>query len=101
MAKTTIHWEWDEAFEKFGFGDGDEANFTHIVANYLDSLGYEVDADHWGIHNYMIMSITKDDARYNSGIKVIEFDGYTDPRTILPKKIIAKLDKAFGGAIEV
>ena len=49
----------------------------------------------------MIMSITKDDARYNSGIKVIEFDGYTDPRMLLPKKIIAKLDKAFGGAIEV
>ena len=49
-----IDWVWEEAFDKFGFGDGDGWNGTGLVAEFIEDKGYEVECDHWGIHNYMI-----------------------------------------------
>ena len=85
-----IHWEWEEAFNKFGFGDGDEWNGTHLVEEFLHSIGCkEVECDSWGIHNYMIFRIVDKDG------KEYEFDGYEDPHNILPKRIIRKLNEEF------
>ena len=53
-------WEWEDAFSKFGFGDGDGWNGTHEVEGEIESLGYEVVTDTWGCHNYMIFDIKKD-----------------------------------------
>ena len=36
MPKKTIIWEWQEAFYKFGFGDGDSWNGTYIIENFLE-----------------------------------------------------------------
>jgi len=95
--KTIIEWGWEEAFYKFGFGDGDGPNFTEEVANFLMGEGYDVDCRTWGMHNYMIMDIKRDgvsimpDEAEHSTFQV----GYSDPREWLPKDLIKKLDKEF------
>ena len=33
-----IYWEWEDAFDKFGFEDGDGLVMTHKVAEFIDSL---------------------------------------------------------------
>ena len=92
--ETVIHWEWEEAFDKWGFGDKYGANFTDVVAEFLIGLGYDVMSDSWGIHNYMIMSLI--DPR---GVELMDDDkieiGYYDPRDYLPKELIEKLDEKF------
>ena len=88
--KTIIEWLWEEAFDKLGFGDGDGYNATDQIQCWFDvELGWKSESDSWGCHNYMIFSL-KD----NNG-KEYEFDGYEDPRGILPSKIIKKLDKQY------
>jgi len=88
MPKKTIIWEWQEAFYKFGFGDGDSWNGTYIIENFLEDKGWEVHADSWGIHNYMIFSIKKEDEEY-------KFDGYEEPEDILPEELARDLNKTF------
>jgi len=88
-----IHWNWEEAFDKFGFNDGDGLIFTDDVAVYLKQLGYEVDIHKWLLHNRIIISIKK------NGKELIPFEtinpGYDCPRYYLPQKIIAALDAKF------
>jgi hypothetical protein len=60
MPRTYITWQWEEAFDKFGFGDGDGWNGTHEVEGEIESLGYTCETESWGCHNYMIFDIKKD-----------------------------------------
>jgi len=93
MPYMMIEWEWEEAFDKFGFGDGDSWNGTHIVANEINDLGYVTDCDTWGIHNYMIMDVRKgQESVYTNPDAQI---GYDSPREYLPDDIINHLDKMF------
>jgi hypothetical protein len=39
---TDHDWSWDEAFNKFGFGDGDGLVMTNQVADALRAAGYTV-----------------------------------------------------------
>lgn len=92
--------DWTEAFDKFGFGDGDGPNFTSLVALEIEELGYTVETDNWGLHNYMIHSIRDDDGK---DVISEEADlGYGDPREYLPQEIVSALDAAFarGGCHE-
>ncbi len=85
------HWDWADAFNKFGFDDGDGQIETHTVEDVLENLGYRVEADGWGFHNTIITSIKKD------GIELIPNDvtlGYDNPRDYLPEKLITLLDEA-------
>ncbi len=92
--KTEVHWEWEEAFCKFGFEDGDGLNFTHLVVDFIDNLGYEAYADHWGLHNYMIVKILDKDG--NDIMKQSEIAiGYDDPHDYLPSEIVKALDENF------
>ena len=89
--KTIIEWSWEEAFDKFGFDDGDSWNGTGEVELWFETkLGWTSESHTWGCHNYMIFLLKdwKTEKEY-------EFDGYKDPRDILPKNIIKKLDKQF------
>ncbi len=95
--KTTISWDWTEAFSKFGFNDGDEWNGTELVADALRDAGYEVECDGWGMHNYCIQKLTSPE-----GVELIGKDGvpghtfgYDDARTYLPAETIALLDAKF------
>lgn len=96
----TAHWSWEEAFDKFGFGDGDGLVMTDHVAAELNRHGYTVTSDPWGCHNVTITSI-----KTATGEEQIPFDrisyGYDEPRDYLPAPIIAILDAAFGDDTEV
>lgn len=54
-----IHWNWEEAFSKFGFNDGDGLIFTEEVADTLRDAGYAVETMVWGIHNAVVTKIAK------------------------------------------
>jgi hypothetical protein len=97
MPDTTCHtcghdytWTWEEAFDKFGFGDGDGQVMTGDVADVLRAAGYRVDVEPWGLHNVVVKSIRK------GNDEQIPFDrirfGYDDPRSYLPDAIIRLLD---------
>lgn len=85
-------WAWEEAFDKFGFDDGDGLVMTETVADALRKRGYNVTVEPWPLHNVVITEIGKD------GVSLIPEAaelGYDDPRTYLPRDIIAILDWAF------
>jgi hypothetical protein len=85
-----VDWTWEEAFDKFGFSDGDATIMTEDVADVLRTAGYDVNVEPWGLHNVVIGSIRK------GAIEQIPFDrirfGYDDARTYLPAEIIRLLD---------
>lgn len=95
-----ITWSWEEAFDKFGFGDGDGVVMTDHVADALRQAGYAVEVVPWGMHNVTISSIKTD-----AGHEVIPFDtisfGYDDPRDYLPEAIVRLLDETFTTDTEV
>ncbi len=126
MPRTIITWEWEDAFSKFGFGDGDSWNGTHEVQGEIESLGYKVECDSWGIHNYMIFDIKKDGKsilfpegnetgenlnnwlpeveqriKDRSGTRTdVDPLGYEQPYLFLPDDIIEHLDKVFNEEYE-
>jgi hypothetical protein len=51
-----LRWRWEEAFDKFGFGDGDGQVMTSDVAHVLRAAGYVVASAPWGLHNTTIYS---------------------------------------------
>ena len=83
---------WSEAFNKFGYDDGDGVVETPLVAEILENAGYRVKYSRWSPHNTIIYSIKKD------GIEFMPLDhhfwriGYDDPRGYLPKSIQAFLN---------
>ena len=83
-------WNWEEAFEKFGFNDGDGLVATSSVIEVLEEPGYTVKAESFSIHNTVITSIIKGDTQFiPESTKV----GYDDPRDYLPRDITALLDE--------
>ena len=91
-----FHWIWEEAFDKFGFNDGDGQVETWQVEGVLTDAGYEVTVQEWGMHNTVIVSIKKD------GVELIPYEdqglsfGHDDPRSYLPAEIITLLDQKLG-----
>jgi hypothetical protein len=99
ICRAKHRWSWEEAFDKFGFDDGDGIVMTDVVANALRQRGYTVTAEPWGSHNVIIGSI-----RTKKGNELIPENtniGYDDPRSYLPKRIIKLLDEAFPGHMQV
>lgn len=91
-------WSWEDAFDKFGYGDGDGVVMTEHVAEALRNRKYEVTVEAWGCHNIVITSIKR------AGKELIPATcqlGYDDPRDYLPKAIIKLLDKTFTPDTEV
>jgi hypothetical protein len=82
-------WTWADAFDKFGFGDGDGLVMTSSVADILIAAGYAVETVHWGMHNVIISSIKRDGVEQIPAGTTI---GYDDPRGYLPAEIVSLLD---------
>lgn len=86
-----VEWNWEDAFFKFGFGDGDGLVMTEKVSDVLMSAGHVTNLVQWGFHNLVIQSITR------GGIEQIPNEGivfgYDDPRDYLPKAILDLLDE--------
>ena len=93
------YWSWEDAFLKFGFGDGEAVVMTQAVAEVLRKAGYAVNVVPWGLHNVVIDSILK------GGIELIPMQrirfGYDEPRDYLPKKVIRLLDRELSNKAEV
>lgn len=87
-------WTWEEAFDKFGFGDGDGLVMTGSVAGVLTDAGYVVKSQKWGLHNVVITSIKLDGVEQIPEGATI---GYDDPRSYLPAAIVALLDAKVTG----
>lgn len=89
-------WNWEEAFDKFGFSDGDGQVMTAVVEYVLKQAEYQVESIQYGMHNLVINSIIKDDMEFmpneNNSIQI----GYDCPREYLSKEIIELLDKELG-----
>lgn len=91
-------WLSEEAFEKFGFEDGDGLVMTDAVAHVLREAGLTVTTQHWGLHNVIITAIARD------GVSLIPEGtrlGYDDPRQYLPEDIVALLDQELAADIHV
>jgi len=91
MPTIITHWSWVEAFDKFGFDDGNGPVMTDEVVEALRTAGYDASAESWGSHNIVIGSIK------HLGVDQIPAGtniGYDDPRSYLPKAIIDLLDAA-------
>ena len=95
MPTITIDWSWEEAFDKFGFDDGDGMVMTHKVELALEKLGYTVSAESWGLHNTIVAHLSKDGKDLLEGVTV----GYDDPREYLPDDLVEALDEFFDGAM--
>ena len=91
MPTIIINWSWEEAFDKFGFGDGDAMIMTHHVELAIEKLGYTVLAESWGCHNTIITELSKDGKDLLEGVTV----GYDDPRMYLPDDLVEALDEIF------
>lgn len=91
---SSYHWRWEEAFDKFGFGDGDGQVETDTVVAVLENAGYRVEAQPWGMHNVVILSIKDRDG--TEQIPEATTAGYDCPRTYLPRRIVRLLDREFG-----
>ena len=87
--------EWEQTFDKYGFGDGDDTIYTPDVAAYLEERGYVTE---WGggCHNDYFDSIQDED-----GCELVELPGiragHDDPREYLPAALVAALDANFKG----
>lgn len=88
----SYHWHWEDAFDKFGFGDGDGQIETGTVAAVLEKAGYAVEQIEWSLHNTIIISIKRDGTEQ---IPETADVGYDDPREYLPQPIVRLLDEAF------
>lgn len=96
----TVDWSWEEAFDKFGFNDGDGIVMTEHVADALRARGYVVEVNAWGIHNVTVTSIKTTKGKELIPFETISF-GYDAARTYLPKRIVKLLDAAFPDGREV
>ena len=85
-------WSWEEAFDKFGFNDGDGQIETWRVQAALERAGYSAQEACCGLHNTIIFSIKKDN------VELIPEDaevGYDNPRSYLPAELVELLDREF------
>ncbi|GAB5552870.1 MAG: hypothetical protein Sapg2KO_24610 [Saprospiraceae bacterium] len=86
-------WGWEDAFNKFGFSDGNGNVNTYVIEEILTDAGYCAEAKGWGIHNVVIFSIKENGKELMPDEKASFTVGYDDPREYLPKRIIELLDK--------
>ena len=89
----SYHWQWEDAFDKFGFDDGDGQVMTDTVADTLREAGYTVSAEPWGFHNVIITSIRHGKRELIPSTATV---GYDDPREYLPQATIKLLVHKLG-----
>lgn len=83
-------WRWEEAFEKYGFQDGNGQVETWQVKSVLVEAGYEVAVEDWGRHNTVIVAIKGDGCELLAENFSYERD---NPRDCLPQHIVDLLDR--------
>jgi hypothetical protein len=99
---TEVLINWTDAFNKFGYGDGDDTVYTPEVVSFIESQGYSVEYQEWGCHNTVIIGLAREttpgtfeDIWLEAGDVGYQV-GYDDPRPHLPADLVAALDTKFG-----
>ena len=86
-------WCWEEAFDKFGYDDGDGRVYTSQVVDVLRDAGYSVETLELALHNIIIVSIRCGQTNLmpieGSSVRI----GYDAPRDYLPNKVVSILDE--------
>lgn len=89
---SVFHWNWEEAFDKWGFLAGEGPVQTYTIQHALIKAGYEVTLKQLGACNIVISSIQIQGVeQIPAGTKV----GYVHARMYLPCPIIELLDRKF------
>jgi hypothetical protein len=91
MPTETFTWEWEEAFQTYGFGDGLDPTHNEDVASVLEENGWKCIRCYCSHNDGYLCELSK------GGVKVeISGDEETaDLRKLLPAEIVALLDKEF------
>ena len=89
MPQYVQDWDWTEAFQKYGFGDGEDTVHTQEVVEFLESLGYQCEPV-GGMHNYFMYNLERGDTEWHPPD---DFDH--NPREWLPPDLVALLDAKF------
>jgi hypothetical protein len=97
MAMLVIPFTWEEAFDKYGFSDGDFAFIGDVVKAEIEAQGYQAEYENIiTSHNTVIGSVVNaeghnylhvDDGRW--------WYSRDDVRRLLPDKLVAHLDAVF------
>ena len=75
-------YEWEHAFAKYGFADGDGREFTPMVANKLADFGIKCDIVEWSLHNHAIAKMTTSDGRVIYDRCPSKIDAFVDDRIV-------------------
>ena len=93
MPKTVITWIWEEAFQRYGFNDGNNSE-TWRVMEALEGEGYVGD-EVSGVHNTYICGLRKETGEvWNDGL-CEDVNDSAQLRASLPSEVVALLDRAF------
>ncbi len=92
MPKTVLTWTWEEAFQKFGFNDGNQTQTWRVKAA-LQAAGYVCD-DMSGWHNTVLVALSAEVAVWDQGL-CDDVDDDAKLRASLPPEVVALLDRAF------
>jgi hypothetical protein len=109
MPSDKFDWSWEEAFQVYGFNGGDNPQHSDSVGEFLVSLGwhYEMASTH---HNTYINELIKGDPLEKDRLGFdkdgiwIQFEGHESKeeiRKLLPKDVVAALDKEFPDKPEI
>jgi hypothetical protein len=88
--------KWVDAFDKYGYEDGDGTIHTPAIAEFLESKGYQVEYESYGHHNTIITELIDPNGKLVVRIGEGGYKGYEDPRGYLPAKLVEMLDEEFG-----
>lgn len=79
-----IEWGILDAFNKWGFDDGSsDRNYTDEIVSHIEALGYEVECDSWGCHNYFIQEISRSgQVVYGGDTTPLWLSDYLDGKTL-------------------
>ncbi len=94
MPKTVLTWTWEEAFQKFGFNDGNNSQ-TFRVQKVLEAAGYGCDEASGGWHNNVICGLSKEMGAVWAEETCEDVDDDAKLRASLPPEVVALLDTAF------
>ncbi len=92
MPRDISVWDWEEAFDEHGFGDGDNITHNDNVGDFLATKFGHKQKYLYGIHNCSIYQLTAKDGT------ITEFAGdedATEIRTMLPAEVVKALDIEF------
>jgi hypothetical protein len=90
MPRIIYDWRWEEAFDRFGFDDGDGYCLTQDVANVLENAGCRCCTAQFGAHNTIIHRVILPD-----GSPLDNPFAKFSARLWLPAHLVAMLDNAF------